>query len=222
LFHDDLINKYNLLDHHITMLIVLNQYIARFSVLLQGHVNKLPWEITDNLPAIVESLISALGPDYELRDKVAIHKSAVIEQNVVIKGPAIIANNVTISANAYLRGPLLIDEWVHIGAGCEIKQSVIFSATAIAHFNYIGNSIVGSNVNFEAGSVAANHFNEREDKTIYVALDSGIVQTGTKKFGSLVGDGCRIGANAVLTPGTILKPLSIVQRLELVEQVNTR
>ena len=38
------------------------------------------------------------------------------------------------------------------------------------------------------------------------------------KFGALIGDGTRIGANAVLSPGTILAPNSIVKRLELVEQ----
>lgn len=38
------------------------------------------------------------------------------------------------------------------------------------------------------------------------------------KFGSLVGDECRIGANAVLSPGTLLTPKTVVRRLELVEQ----
>jgi tetrahydrodipicolinate N-succinyltransferase len=32
------------------------------------------------------------------------------------------------------------------------------------------------------------------------------------KFGSLVGDRTKIGANAVLSPGTILEPDSIVKR----------
>ena len=42
--------------------------------------------------------------------------------------------------------------------------------------------------------------------------------TGMHKFGSLIGDNCRIGANAVLSPGTLLKPGTIVKRLELIEQ----
>ncbi len=36
--------------------------------------------------------------------------------------------------------------------------------------------------------------------------------------GKPVGDGCRIGANAVLSPGTLLMPKTIVRRLELIEQ----
>ena len=133
-----------------------------------------------------------------------------------------IGKNVSIGANAYIRGAVLLDENVHIGAGCEIKQSVIFSGTAVAHFNYIGNSIIGSDVNFEAGSVAANHFNEREDKIISVMYEGMKVITGIKKFGALVGDGSRIGANAVLSPGTILLKKFIVKRLELIEQVKER
>ena len=36
--------------------------------------------------------------------------------------------------------------------------------------------------------------------------------------GKPVGDGCRIGANAVLSPETLLMPKTIVRRLELIEQ----
>jgi carbonic anhydrase/acetyltransferase-like protein (isoleucine patch superfamily) len=38
------------------------------------------------------------------------------------------------------------------------------------------------------------------------------------KFGAIVGDGCRIGANAVLAPGTILSAKTVVQRLSLIDQ----
>jgi acetyltransferase-like isoleucine patch superfamily enzyme len=70
----------------------------------------------------------------------------------------------------------------------------------------------------EAGSIIANHYNERLDKTIYVMLDKKKNQINVTKFGAMVGDHSKIGANAVLSPGTILLPESIVKRLELVEQ----
>ena len=185
---------------------------------MDSQEQKMPWEITDNLNTIISELIKRCGNDYIVNDGVAIHKTAVIEQNAVLKPPVLVSENVTIGANAYVRGPVLLDKGVHIGAGCEIKHSIIFSDTAVAHFNYIGNSIIGSKVNFEAGSVAANHFNEREDKIISVVIDGKVINTGVKKFGALVGDGCRIGANAVLSPGTILTRNFVVKRLELIEQ----
>jgi UDP-N-acetylglucosamine diphosphorylase / glucose-1-phosphate thymidylyltransferase / UDP-N-acetylgalactosamine diphosphorylase / glucosamine-1-phosphate N-acetyltransferase / galactosamine-1-phosphate N-acetyltransferase len=71
----------------------------------------------------------------------------------------------------------------------------------------------------EAGSVIANHFNERDNKQIPIRYEGKIHDTGVTKFGAVVGDHSRIGANAVLSPGTLLQPKSIVKRLELVEQV---
>src|SRR5690606_7722925 len=100
-----------------------------------------------------------------------------------------------------------------------IKSSLIFSHSAIAHFNFIGDSIIGHGVNFEAGAVIANHYNERKDKMIRIKHNEAIIETGVVKFGALAGDDSRIGANAVLSPGTILLPGSVVKRLELVEQV---
>ncbi len=73
-------------------------------------------------------------------------------------------------------------------------------------------------MNIEAGAILANHYNERSDDTVYVHQDGLRISTGLHKFGSLVGDGCRIGANAVLSPGTLLRPMTIVHRLQLIEQ----
>jgi bifunctional N-acetylglucosamine-1-phosphate-uridyltransferase/glucosamine-1-phosphate-acetyltransferase GlmU-like protein len=87
-----------------------------------------------------------------------------------------------------------------------------------AHFNFVGDSIVGRDVNIEAGAVFANTRNEWTAKEIVCVVDGRRLRAGREKFGSLVGDGSRIGANAVLAPGTILPRESIVQRLALVDQ----
>jgi len=90
-----------------------------------------------------------------------------------------------------------------------LKSVILFPNANLAHFNFIGDSIVGSNVNFEAGSIVANHFNERVDKEIF---------PGVTKFGALIGDNSKIGANAVLSPGTILEKNTVVARQELVNR----
>lgn len=182
--------------------------------------NKTPWEITTGIIASIERLIQQLNSDFIISDNIAIHKTAVIESGVIMKGPMIVNENCFIGAHAYIRGGVFLSEKVSIGPGCEIKSSIICSNSATAHFNFVGDSIIGSNVNFEAGAIVANHFNEREDKLITVLYNNQFIPTGVKKFGSLVGDYSKIGANAVLSPGTILHRKSIVQRLELVKQVN--
>lgn len=200
-------------------MININRYIEDFSSTFRGFGDSQPWEITNDLKSIIESLLPTLNDDYVIKDDVAIHKSATIEEGVTIKKPAIISAHCYVGAHAYFREGVYLDENARIGPGCEIKNSIIFSNTAIAHFNYIGNSIIGKNVNFEAGSIAANHYNERENKKISVLHDSQIIETHSEKFGSLVGDHSKIGANAVLSPGTLLIRKSIVKRLELIEQV---
>ena len=198
---------------------LIDHFIEDFSKTFTDLSPSEPWNITNDLKTIIEKIILNLGDDYIIQDNIAIHKSAIIENNVTIKKPAIIGKNCYIGANAYFREGVYLDQLVKIGPGCEIKSSIICSNTAIAHFNYIGNSIIGRNINFEAGSIAANHYNERTNKKISVLYDSQIIETNSDKFGSLVGDNSRIGANAVLSPGTILVKNSIVKRLELIEQV---
>ena len=199
-------------------MIKTDDFISEFSLIFLDQKHLQPWEITDKLKEIIQKRLLQLGDDYEINDGVAVHKTAVVESGAVLKGPAIVGPNCVVGANAYFREGVYLDHSVKIGPGCEIKNSIICSGTAIAHFNYIGNSIIGRNVNFEAGSIAANHYNERTSKRISVLYQSEVIDTGVEKFGSLVGDHSKIGANAVLSPGTILEKNSIVKRLELVEQ----
>lgn len=149
-----------------------------------------PWEIVARLPALLAH---------------AIHPGAVIEPGAVIKPPAVIGAGCFVAAHAYLRGGVVLGERVTVGPGVEIKSSLIGPGSTLAHFNFVGDSILGAAVNLEAGAVVANHWNERPD-------------AGRGKFGALIGDHCRIGANAVLSPGTILATGTVVPRLALVDQ----
>lgn len=196
----------------------LNKHIAQFSVLFPELTGKHPWDITLNAFSLISKRIEALDTNYRINHNIAIHKKAHIEDHSIIKGPAIISAGCFVGAHAYLRGGVFLGENVTIGPGCEVKSSFILSHSALAHFNFAGDSIIGSHVNMEAGSVIANYFNERKDKTIYIKVNGTAVSTGVEKFGALVGDHTKIGANAVISPGTILPRESIVKRLELVEQ----
>ncbi|WP_339903401.1 DapH/DapD/GlmU-related protein [uncultured Cyclobacterium sp.] len=200
-------------------MIPIRDYIKGFDSLFHQCLDKAPWEIINELDNLIQDRFSNLSAEYKIEENIAIHKTVTVEKGVTIKGPVIISENCFIGANAYLRGPIFLGKSVKVGPGVEIKQSIIFENSALAHFNYIGNSIIGKNINFEAGSICANHYNERVDKTISVKHNGELMNTGTKKFGSLIGDDTKIGANAVLSPGTILARKSIVKRLALVEQI---
>jgi len=198
--------------------VTVGHYARGFSQLFPELVSEFAWIITTNLSDIIAKRIRALSADYNINGNVAIHKTARIEENVVFKGPMIISAGTFIGAHAYLRGGVFLDQQVSIGPGCEVKSSLIMAQSALAHFNFVGDSVLGSMVNMEAGSIVANHFNERTDKTIHIVVNGQRTALPTTKFGALVGDETKIGANAVLSPGTILEAGSIVPRLGLVAQ----
>tara|TARA_R110002020_G_scaffold445961_1_gene657948 strand:- start:20691 stop:21308 length:618 start_codon:yes stop_codon:yes gene_type:complete len=199
-------------------MITLENYIGDFYGSYPQWIHSTPWQITDNLLESLPKIILGLSGDYIFEGQIAVHKTAVIGKGASINGPAVIGAFCSIGPNSVLREGVLLGNAVKIGPSCEIKASILGHDTAIAHLNYIGNSILGCHINFEAGSIAANHYNERVNKTIFVVQGSETIHTGTEKFGALIGDHSKIGANAVLSPGTLLGMNSIVGRLQLVDQ----
>lgn len=184
---------------------------------------KTPWEIINNLNQLIELISQKLPKDaFTISNGVAIHNTAIIEDNVTIKKNTIIGEKCYIKSGAYIRGGAYIGKEVNIGANCEVKQCIVFNGSKIAHLNYLGNSIIGENVNLEAGSILANHFNEFKNKKIEVVINGSIVGTNMLKFGSLIGDESRIGANSVLNPGTILEKKSIIGRLAHIDQLQIK
>jgi bifunctional N-acetylglucosamine-1-phosphate-uridyltransferase/glucosamine-1-phosphate-acetyltransferase GlmU-like protein len=182
--------------------------------------NLAPWDLTTAIVAVIGRSIERLPSTYILKAPgVAVHASATVEPGAVLKAPCIIGESCFVAAYAYLRGGVWLAPNVILGPSVEVKSSLIGEGSKAAHFNFVGDSVIGRDVNIEAGAIVANYRNERADKEIVCFDGERLIRTGRDKFGSLIGDGCRIGANAVLAPGTILKPATVVPRLALVDQI---
>ena len=177
-----------------------------------------PWDATIHSDAIVREALKALGIGYRINEEAAIHKTAIVEDGAILKAPCIIGPDCFVAAYAYLRGGVWLESKVIIGPSCEIKSSFIHAGSKTAHFNFVGDSVIGRRVNIEAGAIVANYRNERDDKQIIVLVDGQRIATGVDKFGAILGDDARMGANSVAAPGTVLPPKTIVRRLELVDQ----
>lgn len=178
-----------------------------------------PWEITANATSIVRTLLDQTDlRDYLVTDEVAVHRSAVVETGATLKGPLLLGPNCFVAAGAYLRGGNWVAADCIFGPGAELKSSFVFPKTKLAHFNFVGDSILGEDVNLEAGSIVCNYRNERDDKDILVRLDGALRRTGVQKFGALVGDHARIGANATLAPGALLRRGTVIGRTALCDQ----
>lgn len=180
-----------------------------------------PWDIVQNLESTVWELLDRLPEEFDISGGVAIHASAIVDPSTIIKEPAIIGKDCFVGPHGLIRGGVIMAEKSSIGANCEVKRTIIGRKSALGHFNFVGDSIVGTDVNVEAGAVIANHFNERasKDQAIRVRIDSQVIETAVTRFGAVIGDHAKIGANAVLTPGTVLSPSTIVPRLGLVDQM---
>lgn len=177
-----------------------------------------PWQITARAEEIVRSLIAGLpAADYVIAGDVACHRTARIEPGAALKGPVIAGPGCFVAAHALLRGGVWLELNCSIGPGCEVKSSFLFAGARLAHFNFVGDCVIGQDANFEAGSIVANTRNEREG-TVHVRLGGVVRETGAAKFGAIVGRGARIGANAVLAPGTVLPVGTVVERLALIDQ----
>lgn len=197
----------------------LSDFIATVSQsALSSFAAETPWTLTKNAEDIVRQMIGSLGPGYRVEGDVAVHETATIELGSAIKGAAIIGPRCFIASTALVRGGCWLESNVIIGPAAELKTSFIFAGSKLAHLNFVGDSVLGGDVNIEAGAMLANYRNERADKRIFVQHQSQVLDTGVDKFGALVGDHARIGANAVLAPGTLLSQGAIVPRLRLVDQ----
>lgn len=130
----------------------------------------------------------------------------------------IIGSNCFIANGSLVRGGVILETNCTIGHCSELKTAFLFTGSKLAHLNFVGDSVIGSDVNIEGGAVIANYRNEWLDKEIQVFHQNQRIATGVLKFGSLVGDHSRIGANAVIAPGAILSPNTIIRRGEAVDQ----
>ena len=141
-------------------------------------------------------------------DEISIGKGCLIEPGCLIEGPCIIGDGAIIRHGAAVRGLTILGKECVIGHSTEIKRSILFDRAKAPHFNYVGDSILGRNVNLGAGAKLANL--RLDGQPIKVRENGEVYETGMRKFGGVLGDGCQVGCNCVINPGTLLPPNSII------------
>lgn len=182
-----------------------------------------PWDFTQKIGFLFKTILEYLNEkgrieDFYIENESIIHKTAVIERNVTIKDFTFIDEDCLIAAGSYLRSGVLLSKKCIIGPGSEIKSSLLLPEARIAHLNFVGDSILGADVNLEAGSIIANYRNESpKDSTIQIEIDGKIIDTQVNKFGTLIGENSRVGANSVIAPGALIRRGTIIERLTLVD-----
>lgn len=169
-----------------------------------------PWEALPSIEQFIESFKkSEHSKDFtEISENVFIGKDVTVDDTARISGGAIIGHNTIIGHAAFVRGGVLIGENVNVGHATEVKHSIILNGAKLAHLNYIGDSIVGSNTNVSGGATLANwRFDKKE---VVIKNDSEGIPTHMEKMGSVIGDDSFIGVSAVINPGTVLAKNTLV------------
>jgi len=162
-----------------------------------------PWSLLEAnetvLATISEVREGTVQDGAHLNGKVIIMKNAIIRSGSYIEGPVFIDENADIGPNCYIRSGTYIGKRSRIGNACEVKNSIIEENTHIAHLSYIGDSIIGPDVNFGAGTITANL--RLDDKTIPVSVKAIKEDSGRRKLGLICGARVKTGIGVLFMPG---------------------
>lgn len=171
-----------------------------------------PWDLLtaneEKLKELSNSIdeTSFIDKNVTIENSVESGKNTKIKNGAYIEGPVVIGDNCIIGPNCYIRPNSVIGDDCRIGNAVEIKNTTIGNETKIEHLTYIGDSIIGENCNFGAGTVVANL--RHDNKTIRAKIKGKFVDTQRRKFGTIMGDYTKTGIKTSIYPGVTLGPFS--------------
>jgi len=160
---------------------------------------------------IQKSQTSYFSVDCKIEAGVIIEPNVILKNNVTIKkGTSIksfsylegvrINKNCMIGPQARIRPNSTVMENSKIGNFVEIKNSKIGKNTSIAHLSYIGDSVIGDNVNIGAGTITCNYDGAKKHKTIikngvFIGSNSSLIAPLTINKNSKIAAGSVINKN---------------------------
>lgn len=183
--------------------------LARVPPPLHGLLHaEFPWEVLARLDAFAAEVPAevhgAVHPTAVLAGNVYVAVGARVGPHAFIEGPAWLGPGAEVGHSAYLRGNVVLAPKAKVGHATEVKRSVFLPGAAAPHFNYVGDSVLGSGVNIGAGVKLANF------RTLAGTVKIDGFDTGLRKLGALLGDEVSVGCNAVTAPGTVIGPRTAV------------
>lgn len=143
--------------------------------------------------------------------QIHIGMNTLLEPAAIIKSPCIIGGDCEIRHTAYLRGNVILGDHCVAGHATEIKNSLFMDGACAGHFAYVGDSVLGREVNLGAGTKLANlefrvrnQKNSRKNRAIVIKYGQQLFTTGRNKLGAILGDYVETGCNSVLAPGAVV------------------
>ncbi len=154
----------------------------------------------------------------QLDDGVKVGAHSILKNVKVAAGSAIapfsfiesaeIGKNCRIGPYARIRPGTRLASEVHIGNFVEVKNSTIAAGSKANHLSYIGDAVVGKNVNIGAGTITCNYDGANKYQTIIE--DDVFVGSDTQLVAPVrVAQGSTIGAGSTITKDTPPETLTL-------------
>jgi len=139
-----------------------------------------------------------------INGNVIIGKGTLVKAGTYLEGNVIIGDNCVIGPNAYLKDGTIIGDNCKVGHHVTIKNSILMGRTSVSHLSYIGDSILGVNVNVGAGCIVANL--RHDGKNVKSEHNDDVISTGRRKFGVVLSDNVKVGVKTIFYPGRKMWP----------------
>ncbi len=168
-----------------------------------------PWDLIEANGVLVSEMKKSdikgkVEKNVVVKGNLKVGSGTKILSGTYIKGNIVIGENCNIGPNCFLRGDTSIGDGCHIGQAVEIKNSIIMDNAKVPHLSYVGDSIIGENSNLGAGTTTANL--KHDNKNVRSFVNGKIVDTGRRKFGTIIADDVHTGINTVIYPGRKIWP----------------
>jgi bifunctional UDP-N-acetylglucosamine pyrophosphorylase/glucosamine-1-phosphate N-acetyltransferase len=153
-----------------------------------------------------------------------ISEDAYVDENAVIQGDVIIEAGAKVFAGAVINGPVYIGENSIVGNGALVRDSIVGANSVIGfgsevarsyiadhvwfHRNYVGDSIIDSNVSFGSDTQTANL--RLDEDSVKVRVKGKKVDSGMDKLGAIIGPNVRVGVGTQIMPGMTIGENSVI------------
>lgn len=213
-FHSDIFEELKALKPSPRWEIEITDLIHQYAQDGKYHVLDAIWRwISVGYPwDLLKANDEIIGSYTETHDKWAIiEPNVTIKWNIYLEEWSVLKSGTYIEGNAYFWKNCIVGPYTHIRwntsfwaetkawSFSEIKWCYFADDTVVAQWTVIVDTVAGMNVNFWSWTITTNW---RHDNTNIKAMSKGkLVDTGRRKFGSIVGDNVRFGANTTIYPG---------------------
>ena len=165
-----------------------------------------PWELLDAQECLLGELERDVRGDVEdgvtLDGPVVVEDGARVRSGSYLEGPVVVQSGADVGPNAYVRGATVLGSDSRVGNAVEVKNSILMAGAAVPHHSYVGDSVLGRDVNFGAGTKVANL--RHDDANVRMNVKGERVDTGRRKLGVVVADDVKTGINTSLNAGVKL------------------